>query len=113
MLGIDAKETIQFSSKKDTGEPKTIFTIGSFTNRDKMKLFGGSMDGKGQFDPSKFQDRVFDVLKVGVKGIKNLAGKDYEGMTEELLELVPFDVLMELFQKIMEVNFPADAETKN
>lgn len=113
MIGIDARETIDFVSKKDSGEVKTVFKIGSFTNRDKMNVFGGSMDSKGQFDPAKFQDKIFDVLKVGVKGIKNLAGKDYDGMTEELLEMIPFDVLMELFQKIMEVNFPASDETKN
>ena len=113
MLGIDAKETVEFVSTKDTGEVKTIFTLGCFTNRDKLKVFGGSMNEKGQFDASKFQDKIFDVLRVGVRKIKNLAGKDYEGMTEELIDAVPFDVLMELFQKIMELNFPSEAETKN
>ena len=28
MLGIDAKETEKFQSKYDTGEPKTVFTLG-------------------------------------------------------------------------------------
>ena len=113
MLGIDAKETVEFSSAKDTGEIKTVFVLGSFTNRDKLKIFGGSMDSKGQFDASRFQDKIFDVLKVGVKEIKNLAGKDYPGMSEELLEVIYFAVLMELFQKIMELNFPSEPETKN
>ena len=113
MLGIDAKETVEFKSVKDTSGTPTVFTLGSFTNRDKLKVFGGSMDSKGQFDANKFQDKIFDVLKVGVKGIKNLAGKDYPEMSEELLEVIPFDILMELFQKIMDLNFPSGSETKN
>ena len=116
MLGIDAKETLEFVSTKDTGTDKTVFSLGSFTNREKLKIFGGSMNEKGQFDVSKFQDKIFDVLKVGVKGIKNLDGRNYDfpgGMNEEMLEKIPFDVLMEIFQKIMELNFPSDAEVKN
>jgi hypothetical protein len=113
MLGIDAKETVEFVSTKDTGDVKTVFTLGSFTNRDKLKIGMGSMDASGKFDLNKFQEKIFDVLKVGVKGIKNLAGKDYPDMTEELLEVIPFDALMEVFQKIMELNFPSEAETKN
>ena len=113
MLGIDAKEVIQFKSVKDTGENPTVFFIRNFTNRDKLKVFGGSMNEKGQFDISKFQDRIFEVLKAGIEKIKNLAGKDYESMTEELLEAIPFDVLMELFQKIMGLNFPSEQEVKN
>lgn len=113
MLGIDSKETVEFTSTKDTGDVKTVFVLGSFTNREKLRVFGGSMNDKGQFDASKFQDKIFDVLKIGVKKIRNLAGKDYDGMAEDLLEVIPFVVLMELFQKIMEINFPSEQEVKN
>ena len=71
------------------------------------------MNEKGQFDVNKFQDKIFDVLKVGVKKIKNLSGADYLEMSEDLLEKIPFDVLMELFQKIMEINFPSGQDVKN
>ncbi len=113
MLGIDAKETVEFSSTKDTGDIKTIFTLGSLTNRDKLKIFGGSMNEKGKFDVTKFQDKILDILKVGVKRIKNLGGKDYDGITEEVLEFIPFNVLMELFHKVMEQNFLGEQEAKN
>lgn len=113
MLGIDAKETIEYKSEKDQGGNPTVFVLGSFTNRDKLKIGMGSMDAQGKFDIDKFQDKIFDVLKVGIKSIKNLGGKDYPAMSEELLEAIPFDVLMEVFHKIMAMNFHTEEETKN
>lgn len=113
MLGIDAKETETFQSKYDTGEPKTEFTLGIFTTREKLKVFGGSMDAKGQFDMSKFQDKILDILEVGVKGIKNLGGKDYAGVTPEILDALPFEVVMELFERIMAINFVTEDAKKN
>jgi hypothetical protein len=115
MLGIDAKETVEFTSAKDTGDKKTVFVLGAFTNRDRLRVFGGAMDEKGKFDVSKFSDKIFDVLKVGVKSIKH-RGKDYDGIPEELLDgpnEIKLDILVDVFEKIMESNFPSEAETKN
>lgn len=113
MLGIDAKETETFQSKYDTGEPKTEFTLGIFTTREKLKVFGGSMNAQGQFDATKFQDKILDILTVGVKGIKNLGGKDYAGVTPEILDGLPFEVVMELFDRIIAINFVTEDAKKN
>lgn len=113
MLGIDAKETETFQSKYDKGDPRTVFTLGIFTTREKLKIFGGSMDAQGQFDISKFQDKILDILAVGVKGIKNLGGKDYDGVTPEILDALQFEVVMELFERIMAINFVTEDAKKN
>lgn len=113
MLGIDAKETVEFVSKKDVGDAKTIFILRNFLNSDRLKIGLGSSGSDGKFNIEKFKDKIFDIIMAGVVTIKNLGGKDYPGMSLELLEVIPFDVLTELFEKIWSINFPSEAETKN
>jgi len=107
LKGISLNEVLEYSSVKDEGEPKTIFLIGNITHKDKIRLFDG-------MDTSKVaMSKAFDVLKIGLRGIKNLNGKDYESITEEVLELIPFEVIGELLGKIVEFNRLGEAERKN
>lgn len=112
LQGIDVNEKVEYSLKADTENP-TIFLLGNFTNRDKLKLFANAVDKDGQLDISKLQDKLFDIVKVGIKGVKNLGGKDYDVITDDVLDMLSVNAIVELGQKVLEINFASEEERKN
>lgn len=113
LKGIDNKETIEFISTSDTAENPTVFLLGNISNRDKLRLFADAIDKTGAIDMAKMSNRIFDIVKTGLKGIKNLGGKDYATVDDEVLEVIPFNVSMELVNKLVEINFLGAKEEKN
>lgn len=119
LKGIDVSEKLNYISKYDSDKDNpTIFEIGIITNSERNLLFSGVFDRDGKPDLSKLQNRLFDILKKGISKISNLqdkAGekKTFEKITDEVLNLLPMDVLSELTEKIMSFNFPSEQETKN
>jgi hypothetical protein len=120
LVGIDVTETVEHVSKYETNtESPTVFVLRALTNRDKIKLFGSSVNSKGEFDQSKFQDKALDILKAGLKEVRNLVNKKtgqpetVSQITDEFIDALPFDVVMELFEKIMTINFLTESERKN
>ena len=57
--------------------------------------------------------KVFDIVLAGLKKIKNLDGKDYDVITKDTLNMLPFSVITELIGKILEFNQLGTAERKN
>jgi len=112
LTGIDTKATVTFipSAEKDTVKP-TTFIIGTLTNRDKMNLMGDAVDSTGQADYKKLSEKAFDIVRIGVKGILNYNGQDTVEITEDIMNGMDLAVLMELFSKVLEVNF-VSADTK-
>lgn len=112
LKGIDNKETIEFVSATDKENP-TVFLLVNITNRDKLKLFADAIDASGAIDMTKMSGRIFDIAKAGLKGIRNLDGKDYAEINDDTLEKISFNVVMELVNKIIETNFLGSSEAKN
>ena len=113
LKGIDIQETIEYSSQLDGGDSKTIFLIGNLPQRDKLRLFSNVTSKDGTFDKSVIEDKAGDIFKSGVKGIRNLRGKDYTVITDEVYELIHLPVLIEVIGKIIEYNFSFEGIEKN
>jgi hypothetical protein len=113
LTGIDTKEQVEFIPQSEQGsENPTIFMIGVLTNREKLKIMGDAVTPDGQLDTKKLADKSIDVVRGGLKGIKNFSGQDLIApVTDAVIDSIPFDVLMEIFSKVMELNF-LNAESK-
>lgn len=113
LKGIDNKETIEFISGTDTTENPTVFLLGNISNRDKLKLFADAIDSAGGINMAKMSGRIFDIAKAGLRGINNLNNCNIVTITDEVIELIPFNVVMEVVNKIIEINFLGSEQTKN
>lgn len=120
--GIDRSERIRFSVSGDKGEPKTVFFLGTLTQRDKIAIFGQAVDKSGAIDPRVIQEKAVDIFLKGVKRIENLSigaadgvksPASFEPVTEEVADTLPFEVLIEVVSKVMEINFVGESERKN
>jgi len=115
ITGIDRNERKPFSVVGDAGTPKTVFWIGNLTQRDKISIFGDTVNKEGKVDPMVIQAKSIEIFTKGVKKIDNLTseGSVIEKIDEEVIESIPFDVLMEVVAKVMEINFTSEIERKN
>jgi hypothetical protein len=113
LKGIDNSESIEFISTTDTAENPTVFLLGNIKNRDKLKLFADAIDASGVIDMAKMSDRVIDIAKAGLKGIRNLSGKDYIVIDDAVMEMITLNVTTELATKIIKINFPEPEQIKN
>ncbi len=114
MKGIDINEIVEFVSAADKAEENpTKFLLGNISNKDKMKLFADAMDKEGKIDISKLQDKTLNIVKSSLKRIKNLGGIDYDMITDEAIDKIPFNVLVELAGEILKINFLSIEERKN
>lgn len=113
MKGIDIKEVVEYVSVNDKDPNPTKFLLGVISNREKLALLSDAMNSDGTVDIKKIQSRAIDILKVALKGIKQLGSKDYDKITDEVIDMIPFDVIGELIGKICELNFLGDKEIKN
>jgi hypothetical protein len=102
---LDPKQLVDFVSSLDTGDKNTVFKIGIASGRDRITLV------------ANFEERdvrgYYDLIKAGLKGIVNLNGKDYEKITDEVLDLIPTPILKELFTEITKLNLTSGQELKN
>jgi len=114
LKGIDVKERAEVVYSKDPDkENPTKFFIGNLTHSDKIALFAGAIKADKSLDFSAMSSKTVDIVKAGLKAIKNLDGKDYEPVPADVLESLPFEVLGEITGKIMEFNFMKEQEVKN
>ena len=113
LKGIDINEAKEYVSSQDKSESPTKFMIKNISARNKMNIFAGAIDKQGQFDLSKMQDKAIDIFKAGIAEIKNLNGIDYKDISDEVIDKVPFTVLVEVVGKILEFNFASEGEIKN
>jgi len=113
LKGIDINETFDFVSALDTDGEKTVFVVGNILHQDKLRLFAGIVSHDGSVDLTGASDKLFDIVVAGLKKIKNLNGVDYEPVTREALNRVPFVVLTEVLGKIIAFNQLGEIERKN
>lgn len=114
LKGISINEKVPFISKKDDpNNNPTIFYIGNIPHEKKMEFFGDAINEDGSMNKNKIQERMLDIALVGLKGIKNLNGKDYDKIDSDAINAIEFDVLGEIVVKIFEFNFVSKDEIKN
>jgi len=107
LTGLDPKEVVEYVSVLDKGDNPTKFLLGVLTGRDRIALMSTfETDDK---NPEAYYSTVFK----GLKGIKNLGGKDIDIITDEVLNTLPTIVLKELFSQLLEINFMQKEERKN
>ena len=113
LKGIDVNEVKEYVSEQDKSENPTKFLIKNISTRAKMTIFSGALDKEGQFNVANMQDKALDIFKAGIKEIKNLGEVDYKDITDDVINLLPFTVIIEVVGKILDFNFVSEGETKN
>jgi hypothetical protein len=116
--GIDIHETQEFVSKKDSGETPTKFILRPLSNRQKIKLFDGAFEGKGEaVDVNKMFAKLPEILKAGVKEIHGIkVGNkviNLDNVDDSTIDIIPFEVLSELLEAVVKYNFVSGEEEKN
>jgi hypothetical protein len=81
--------------------------LGVLTARDRVSLM------LGMEDEAKKGGAIYEVMKKGLKEIKNLGGKNITTIDDAALNLVPTKVLQEVFNQVVAANFISETEEKN
>ncbi|HNX82480.1 MAG TPA: hypothetical protein PKL77_10090 [Candidatus Omnitrophota bacterium] len=117
-IGIDNEEVKEFICKGDTENP-TVYIIKNLLHKDKTKLLGDAIDKTGAIDIQKLQERAQDVVRVGLKSIKNIYSKrlgksvDIDVVDDYAVQLIPYSALIEIMAAIVQFNFLSETEVKN
>lgn len=107
MQGIDANETYEFTSEQDKAEPKMVFVLGVFSNRQKIKF---SPRDKADYENP---DRIFALLKAAIKEVR-CGGEVVKEVTDDFLDYkIPFEVLLDVSNKVLTSSFLNEDEKKN
>ena len=103
--GLNIKNTIEFTSKNDVSDPKTVFVLRPLKAHEILDA-GNVSDGKmrlsGQY--------VVQMIESSVVEIRNY---NTEGTIREKVESLPLSVMTELINKISEINNLSEKEAKN
>lgn len=120
LIGIDKDEIFEYVSNFDKNKNNpTIFELGVLDNRTKLNLLKDAVDSKGEVNVNALQSKSYEIVKAGLKKIRNLYNKktkqyeDIENITDDVLDRLPMVVITELAGKIIEINFLSREEEKN
>ncbi|MCK4248673.1 MAG: hypothetical protein KAX15_02730 [Candidatus Omnitrophica bacterium] len=114
ITGIDKDEVMEYVSQQDKDKKNpTIFLLGIIDGRTKHQFIYDAMDKKGEMDIKLLQGRAYEVLQKGLRGIKNLNGKDYDKINDDVLDRLPLTIQTEVVAKLFEINFLSEIEVKN
>lgn len=135
---IDLQETQDYVSKFDNGEPKTVWKLGVLDSRIKKTIEDvaweysanpnapGDAKATASFNIGKTE---LEFVQFGLKGfehfmttgrqvyheteVKNVNGKSYHVLKEDILRIIPGNIIKELADKIKEINNVSEEERKN
>ena len=118
--GIDLNETVDYSCKDDKKDP-TIWKLGLLPSFVLARIMTRAKQEQ--------TEALYEMVSIGLKGWSNFKskGKDVEYRTEkqnlygqpidalpkELINMIPFPVVVELSTELMQVNQLTDEERKN
>lgn len=110
---------IEFISKYDTETDKTIFILGTIST--KQMSFINDMLSRWRVNAGKMEEiviqtsqRNFEVVRQGLKGWKNFkdGNKDIQ-FSEKNIELIPYEVIDEIAERLLAINSLSQDEKKN
>lgn len=115
ITGIDRNLTKEYTSKYDTGDPKTIWKLSVLSARE-FALISEKIS-----DQAKAIDGMIEVVRYGLKGVENFADNNGKIIAleqgklvpESVLNIIPVDVIIELGGKILELTKLSEQEIKN
>lgn len=105
LKGIDLNQRIEFSSKSDDSEPKTIFVFKPMDTEAMLKFSADSQNGQLKITGTK----VFDFLELSIIEINNYQ----EGKISDLLRTFPISVIAELVEEAGSINKMTGTDQKN
>lgn len=136
---IDLAEVVDYVSKLDKEEPKTIWKLGVLDTRMRKQLEDLGIEyetdpaqpttGKAKVKLNLGKSEL-EFVSFGLKGFENffdkngeqihfktegriVNGKPYHVVAEEILKIIPGNIITELAVKIKEINNIGEAERKN
>lgn len=119
ITGLNPKQVVDVVYSKDVGDKPTKWGIGVLLLDHKNALLSGAIGEKGQIKYDVLLSRVGDILKNGLKTVKNYKkdaespASDYDVVDDALIQTIPYEVQIELMDKIIEFNFISKEEAKN
>ena len=136
---LDLGETVRYTLKNDKDEPKTVWLLGILDTRIRKQLEDiaweyeatpgapGDAKAKASFNLGKTE---LEFVAFGLKGFENftkpdgkpmyfkledrvIGNKVYHVLADEVLKVIPGDIISELAAKIKEINSVSEADRKN
>ena len=124
ITGIDTGLSQEYVSKFDNSEPKTKWRIGV------LSAHAFAYVGSKIADSTKSLDGMIEVVRFGLKGFDNFKDKDgndvkfitqakdvhsitHHIVSDNLINLIPIDIIIELGGKILEITKLTEQEIKN
>ena len=108
LKGIDLSQRIEFSSKEDKGDQKTIFVIRPLSGVEMLDV--AKHVDNGQLRLTK--EYVMDVLGMTIVEVKNPSKKTNDEIKEFVSSLTP-SIIMELVTEAGNINKFSGEEEKN
>ncbi len=122
--GISLSETEERISKYDQGEPKTVWKVGV------LSAHAFAYVGSKISDPTKSLDGMIEIVRFGLLGFDNFKDKDgndvkfttqskdihsssYRVVSDNIISLIPIDIIIELGGKILEITKLSEVIIKN
>ncbi len=139
ITALDLSEMIDYVSKLDKDEPKTVWKLGVLDTRIRKQLEDVGLEyevdpnqpGSGKAKTSlNLCKSELDFVAFGLKGFENFRkadgkqvyfktdqrgvnGKVYYVVAEEILKIIPSNIITELATKIRDLNTVSEEEIKN
>jgi hypothetical protein len=124
ITGIDTGLAQDYISKFDCSEPKTIWRIGV------LSAHAFAYVGSKISDPTKSLDAMIEIVRFGLLGFSNFKDKDgsdvkfitenkdihsgsYRIVSDNIISLIPVDIVIELGGKILEITKLSEQVIKN
>lgn len=95
--GIDVRQEIEFVSKKDKTEPKTVFILRPLSGMDRLNI----IQGGGSSAQKALQTSIIEI-----KNNDNVSVEDY-------INMLDLEVLDEIMEKINDISSIKDDDKKN
>ena len=124
ITGIDLNQTIDYISKSDKAEPRTVWKIGVLPTP-VLSYCTSKMTSENQS-----LDLMVDVVRFGLKGIENfqdksknsigyaenpvhIGGRVYQSVSDRIINIIPMKIITELGNEILKLSHLTDDESKN
>lgn len=124
ITGIDTNAAVDYISKLDNSEPKTVWKIGVLSAREFAYVSAKMLN------PETSIDGLIETVRFGLLGFSNFKDKDgsdvqfttktkeiysqtFAVVSDSIVSIIPIDIMLELGGKILEITKLSEQEIKN